>query len=350
MLDQYRKAIEIAQMGLWNWNPVTNEVTWSDEKFALFGYDPQEFEVNMETAFKTVHPDDITHIGKVLDANLPSEDYFEYSYRGVKKQGDIIHVWVRVQVDRNENGEPIMIHGISQDRTRQIGLENEVRELNRNLEGKVAERTEELVKKNDQNEFLVKEMHHRVKNNLQVISSILNLQKNHISDDETKDALDLCVKRIKSMAIIHDSLYKYENLSQIRLEKYVNELINVHKADKDVDFVLNVDDRELGLDIMVPIGLILNELIANSCLHAFNESDNAAISIDIDFKNDFYLSYIDNGSGINKDDLNGKPSFGMEMIKTLCNGLEGEYTITSSPNEGFLFKLIVPKHELAVQD
>jgi two-component sensor histidine kinase len=304
----------------------------------------------METAFRTVHPEDIASIGQVIDANLPSEDFFEYTYRGVKKQGDIIHVWVRVQVDRNEHGEPIMIHGISQDRTNQIKLEKQVRELNRYLESKVAERTEELVKKNDQNEFLVREMHHRVKNNLQVISSILNLQKNHISDDDTKKALSLCVKRIKSMAIIHDSLYKYENLSQIRLEKYVTELISVHRIDKDVQFEMNVQDRELGLDLMVPIGLVLNELIANSCLHAFNDIDDALISIDIKFDGDFFLSYNDNGRGVHRDSLNGKPSFGMEMIKTLCNGLEGDYTMTSLPNEGFQFKLVVPAKELMLQD
>ncbi|MFZ9029436.1 MAG: sensor histidine kinase [Crocinitomicaceae bacterium] len=349
MLDQYRRAVDIAQMGIWSWNPVSNKVEWSDEEFTLFGYVPQEFEVNKESAFKTVHPDDIEHIGKVLDANLSSENYFEYAYRGVKKQGDIIHVWVRVKVDRDEKGEPVMVHGVSQDRTRQNNIENEVRWLNRDLEGEVAKRKGELVKKNDQNEFLIKEMHHRVKNNLQVISSILNLQRSHIDDEAAKSALDLCVKRIKSMAIIHDSLYRYENLSQIRLQKYVQELIYVHPTDKNIKFHIDVQDEELGLDLMVPIGLILNELIANSCLHAFDNSADPAISIKILFDKDLFISYSDNGSGINTDELNGRPSFGMEMIKTLCNGIEGKYAIASSPNDGFLFKLIVPEHELVAQ-
>lgn len=348
MLEQYRKAIEIAQMGLWNWNPITNEVNWSDEKFALFGYDPQEFELNMETAFKTVFPDDVAHIGKVLDANLPSEDYFEYSYRGVKKQGDIIHVWVRVQVDRDEEGNPIMIHGISQDRTAQLKLEGEVRELNKNLEKKVAQRTSELALKNEQNEFLVREMHHRVKNNLQVISSILNLQKTHIKDESSLEALELCVKRIKSMAIIHDSLYKYENLSQIRLQKYLKELIKVYNTENNIQFELEIADRELGLDLMVPVGLILNELIANSSLHAFNNVNKGKISININFNDAIQLSYKDNGEGFNPLKSSLKPSFGIEMIKTLSDGLEGEYSINSSPGKGFEFNLSAPMADVAV--
>lgn len=339
MLDQYRKAIEIAQMGLWNWNPVTNEVNWSDEKFALFGFDPQEFEVNMETAFKTVFPEDVAHIGAVLEANLPSENFFEYSYRGIKKQGDIIYVWVRVQVDRNEKGEPVMIHGISQDRTTQVKLENEVRELNRNLENKVLERTADLSKKSQQNEFLVKEMHHRVKNNLQVISSILNLQKTHLKDPETVDAIELCVRRIKSMAIIHDSLYKFENLSKIHLQTYLDELIEVYKNDKPIEFKLDVENKELGLDVMVPIGLVLNELIANSFLHAFEDRSSGKISIDLKFDDQLHLNYKDDGNGIDQFKNNSKPSFGMEMIKTLCQGMEGEYSIESSPGHGFEFSL-----------
>jgi two-component sensor histidine kinase len=350
MLDQYKKAIEIAQMGLWSWNPVTNEVNWSDEKFVLFGYRPREFEINIETAFKTVHPEDIEFISEFLEKNLTQENCFEYSYRGIKKDGELIYIWTRVQVDRDESGHPMMVHGISQDRTKQNEIETKVRWLNENLEGRITESDEKLLRQNDQNEFLVKEMHHRVKNNLQVISSILNLQKSHIKDKEAENALDLCVKRIKSMAIIHDSLYRHENLSQIGLEKYVNELINVHRTDKEIEFSIHIDNKELGLDLMVPIGLILNELIANSCLHAFSDVKNAVITIKIKFRKGIILFYKDNGSGINKDDLNEKPSFGMEMIKTLCEGLEGEYTITSSPNEGFLFKLIVPEDELAVQD
>lgn len=338
MLDQYKKAVKIAQMGLWEWDIVTNEVMWSDEKFILFGYEPNEFPLNMETAFNTVHPDDIAHIGKALDDNLPTEHYFEYCYRGVKKSGDIIHVWVRVQVERNSKGEPIKVYGISQDRTKQIHLEDEVRELNKNLEFKVKKRTDELEKKNDQNELLVKEMHHRVKNNLQVVSSILNLQKRHIKDDDTVEALSLCVKRIKSMAIIHDSLYSSDDHSKIQLDKYINNLVDVYKTETPVTFNLNIEEAVLGLDNMVPIALIINELVANSCNHAFKDMENGKISIDLKIDNKFHLIYQDNGKGIDVHKKNERPSFGMEMIKTLCEGMESEYSVESKSGEGFKFE------------
>lgn len=338
MLDQYKKAVKIAQMGLWDWDIITNVVNWSDEKFILFGYDPQEFPLTMESAFKTVHPEDVEHIGKELDANLPTEHYFEYSYRGIKKNGEIIHVWVRVQVERNEKGEPIKVYGISQDRTKQIKLKEEIKILNKSLESKVQQRTEELEKKIDQNELLVKEMHHRVKNNLQIISSILNLQKRHIDDESTVEALNLCVKRIKSMAIIHDSLYSSVDHTEIRLDKYINDLVELYKTETPVQFNLNIDDTSLGLDNMVPIALVINELVANSCSHAFTNMESGEISIDLTFDGHCHLIYEDNGKGLDNSEKKDRPSFGMEMIKTLCEGMEGNFHIQSSPGEGFRFE------------
>lgn len=329
MLEQYRKATRLALMGLWDWDIPTNEVNWSDEKFILFGYEPQEFELTLESAFKTVHPDDVQLISDALDANLPTKEYFDYSYRGIKKNGDIIHVWVRVNVVRNEAGEPVKVYGISQDRTAQVEMENQIRTLNKELR-------KNLQLKSSDNELLVKEMHHRVKNNLQVISSILNLQKIHVDDEKAKEILDLCVKRIKSMAIIHDSLYSNSNHSNIVPEKYIQNLVELYKSDK-VNFHIDVNSPTIGLDVMVPVALIVNELIANSCNHAFKEEEKGDIFIDLKNSDKFILNYRDTGIGMNMNQEKTKSSFGLEMIETLCKGMEGEYELSSHPGEGMEF-------------
>jgi PAS domain S-box-containing protein len=221
MIQEYKKALGLAKMALWNWEVASNETFWCDEKFELFGYEPNEFELTMENAFKTVHPDDVKSVFKVLEDNLPANDFFEYEYRGIKKDGTVMDMWVRVSVDRDEKGVPVKVNGISQDITQRKSLENKIQLLNENLESKVIERTKSLEKKNDENVLLVKEMHHRVKNNLQIISSILSLQQRFVDDETASSILIESTKRIKSIALIHDSLYKQDNLSEIDVKKYI---------------------------------------------------------------------------------------------------------------------------------
>jgi len=347
MIQQYKRALELAQMAIWNWDVATNLTYWCDEKYQLFGYQPNEFELTMENAFKTVHPDDVQPIYKTLEENLPINDFFEYEYRGIKKDGSIINMWVRVNVERDQNGNAIKVHGISQDITQRKKLESKVLLMNQDLESIVLERTKSLEKKNNENILLVKEMHHRVKNNLQIISSLLSLQQRFIDDKAAKHVLINRNKRIQSIALIHDSLYKQDNLTEIDVKKYVENLFELHfSEDKNVKTTIACSDFNLPIDKMVPIGIILNELISNSVKHGFGDlqtlNNQAKGEISITFCNEDLLciDYNDNGKGFNMENVNKSNSFGLDLIDTLTQDLDAKIKYKSAPGKGMAFQLI----------
>ena len=320
-LNTYKKALISGKLGFWSWDAISNKTSWGDEKFMLFGYEPQEFEVTFEKAFESVHADDVAIIMATIETKMPICDNFDYEYRGIQKSGNIINVWVKVEVLRNDLGEAIGINGISQDITERKKLELDIIEMNNTLEIKVEERTKELQTKISENILLLKEMHHRVKNNLQVMSSILSLQKNYFTDDNLKKALDQSISRIKTMALIHESLYSKNNLERINVKIYFEQLFSYHLDDfSDVNVDLQLPSIFLSIEKMMPLGMIINELISNSIKHAFEKESNPKINFLIrENKNELTLLYSDNGSGYEKDVKN---SFGMDLINTLIEDLE----------------------------
>ena len=122
----------------------------------------------------------------------------------------------------------------------------------------------------------MKEIHHRVKNNLQVISGLLELQSKALNDEAAKDALREGRNRVRSIALIHQNLYQFENLSTIELKRFVNDLCrqveSVFKKQNKVAMNIKVPDLRLDIDSAVPLGLIMNELLSNSFKYAFNDA------------------------------------------------------------------------------
>lgn len=319
-LLRYKKSLISGKLGFWEWNAISNKTYWSDEKYILFGYNPQEFEVTFENAFESVHKDDVAMILATLEEKMPICEEFDYEYRGIQKSGNIINVWVKVEVIRNEKGEPIGVYGISQDISDRKKLEFDIININASLEKLVEERTRELQLKINENNLLLKEMHHRVKNNLQVMSSILSLQKNYFTDENLKRALDQSVARIKTMALIHESLYSKNNLEQINVKIYFEQLFSYHLADlHKIDIVLKLPNIFLSIDKMMPLGMIINELISNSIKHAFgNESMPQIEFIISETEHEIGVFYSDNGSGYKADTTH---SFGMDLITTLIDDM-----------------------------
>ncbi len=197
-------------------------------------------------------------------------------------------------------------------------------------------------------EVLLKEVHHRVKNNLQVISSILNLQSSYVKDKKTLNILRESQNRIKSMAFIHESLYQTNDFSKINFSEYITSLSKnlVHSYgayDNLIDLNLSVGNVSLNLDISIPCGLIINELVSNSLKYAFVNNEKGAINIELFEKNgDVHLIVQDNGLGLPKEiNYKNTDSLGLQLVMTLVEQISG--TIKLDNKKGAKYTIIFKK-------
>ncbi|HHC78978.1 MAG TPA: hypothetical protein ENK46_03785 [Flavobacteriia bacterium] len=184
------------------------------------------------------------------------------------------------------------------------------------------------------NEVLLKETHHRVKNSLQMISSLLYLQSENIEDKKAAASVKDGQIRVKSMALIHQKLYQKENLTGVEVSDYINDLaesiFQSHKVSNDkIKLRIDVEKLILDIDTITPIGIIINELIVNALKHAFSkETTDAEIRISLHKKdNILLLTVTDNGKGFNPADKKEK-SFGLKLINSLSRKLKADLTIT----------------------
>ncbi len=196
--------------------------------------------------------------------------------------------------------------------------------LNRNLKEAISDKN-----------VLLKEIHHRVKNNLQVISALLTLQSNYVKDEVAVDALREGQDRVESMALIHKNLYQHDNLKGVNARDYIERLTDhlissYQLQDQDVQLNLDIQDLMIDVDTMIPLGLIINELISNSLKHAFRDDKQGIISIALRESDGLLkLSVADNGQGTN---MSERPTggFGQSLIKSLARRLNAETVIQNS--------------------
>lgn len=179
-------------------------------------------------------------------------------------------------------------------------------------------------------EILLREIHHRVKNNLQIVSSLLSLQSNYIKDEQALDAVKESRNRVQSMSLIHQNLYQEENLTGINVQHYIEALTdnlfssyNIHRD--NIKMVKEIELINLDVDTVIPIGLILNELITNCLKYAFTNNTGGIIKVNLKKQNNIlYLSVYDNGKGLPEDFKPGaKKSFGHKMINAFLQKLNG---------------------------
>ncbi|HEY6161897.1 MAG TPA: PAS domain S-box protein [Bacteroidia bacterium] len=204
---------------------------------------------------------------------------------------------------------------------------------------------EERIKQSlHEKEVLLKEVHHRVKNNLQVISSILNLQSSYVKDKNTLAMLKESQNRIKSMAFIHESLYQTKDFSNINFSEYVTNLSRnlVHSyemSEGNIALALDIDNVFLNLDQSIPCGLIINELITNSLKYAFRGRKKGLITVSVKKKgDDMRISIADNGVGLpQKVDYKNTESLGLQLVVTLTEQLNGK--IKLERNKGTKFTI-----------
>jgi two-component sensor histidine kinase len=194
-------------------------------------------------------------------------------------------------------------------------------------------------------EILLKEIHHRVKNNLQLVMSMLNLQS--MGQTSLQDFLDHIQTRIQSMSIIHDNLYREHNLSKINFKDYVEKLFFhtkkvFHKPHQDISLELVGEDVVFDVQTAIPLGLILNEIMCNTFKHAFQDRQKGTIKVTWQVQADAQLEYIlleDDGVGIAKDHQKNQSSLGIPLIEMLCKQLHG--TVRQTSDRGTKYEIVL---------
>jgi PAS domain S-box-containing protein len=190
-------------------------------------------------------------------------------------------------------------------------------------------------------EILLREVHHRVKNNMQVISSILNLQSSYVSDDYALALLKESQNRIKTMAYIHESLYQNKSFSSVNFSEYVHTLVNnivqsYSYSSEKIKLDINVEQVSLSLDSSIPAGLIINELITNSIKHAFPGHRQGVITFNLRSQNNLvFLELKDNGVGFAPGiDFRNTHSLGLQLVNTLIEQIEADLKFKSGKDCG----------------
>lgn len=228
-----------------------------------------------------------------------------------------------------------------------VTLKTANKQLQREIDQR--KRVEEQIKAGlEEKEVLLKEIHHRVKNNLQVVSSLLNLQSKHIQDQESLKIFKESQNRINSMKLLHEKLYQSENLANINFNQYISnlavDLLNSYQVKPGaVTLKSRSDEVYLKTDVAVPCGLIINELVTNSLKHAFPVGERGEIytGIYVNDDNNLELFVRDDGVGFPKDlDFRNTKSLGLQLVNTLASQLRG--TVEFAHRNGTEFKIIFP--------
>jgi two-component sensor histidine kinase len=195
-------------------------------------------------------------------------------------------------------------------------------------------------------DVLLREVHHRVKNNMQIISSILKMQSRSIDDPRLKEVLQESQNRIHSMALIHENLYNHKSLAKIMFSTYIKSLTgNIARTyasqQSRVKFDYQIEDAYLPMDIAIPCGLIINELISNSFKYAFTNGSSGIISIHFNTteNEDHFLTVADNGVGIPSSvDITKTKSLGMKILHKLVQQIDGELQSDFTKGTKFIIK------------
>jgi len=202
----------------------------------------------------------------------------------------------------------------------------------------------EIKKSLKEKEILLQEVHHRVKNNLQIISGLLAIQSLKIKNAELLTTLNSMINRIKTMALLHEHLYNTPSLGQISMEEFIEELVRLNFAtldcrNKNITYQVQSDPIYLDVDHALPLSLIINELVTNSLKFAFVNQFEGQINVKFrnKGKNKLQLEVNDNGSGLMDYNKDNPATLGLELVQILTDQLGGTLAINTQQGTSFQF-------------
>lgn len=215
--------------------------------------------------------------------------------------------------------------------------------LSKNCE--LTQKNIEITRQHEEKIVMLKEIHHRVKNNLQIINSLIRLQSHKYKEDKFKLLFEDIQNRIFAMSAVHERIYKSQDLSDINIYDYFDDLfkdlLNQYGADEKIYYTLNTEVEYVNAQYVIPVGLILNELISNSLKHGFKGQGNISFTYFLS-GNNVVFDYRDDGKGYNVDTVS--QNFGLELIELLVEQMDGEMKVTSSENKGVRYVISLPNN------
>lgn len=259
-------------------------------------------------------------IYKDLWTTILTGSVWQGEIKNKKKSGELYWEKIKITPVVDENDQITNFIAIKDDITR---------------EKNISEKLEQSLK---EKEIMLKEIHHRVKNNLQIVISLLNLQSTTVDDQKLKNQLTISQNRVRSMALIHQHLYRSSDLTRINMEDYLlglsGQLLSSYDEQKNVvKITVNAKDIEFTIETAVPFGLLVNEMITNSLKHGFQgrKEGNIEIKLSKSGNDEYTLDYHDDGIGIPINIVNGHVvSFGMHLIEMLVSQLDGSFELIPS--------------------
>ena len=297
----------------------------------LFGYTHEEVEGHVID--ELIVPEDLKTSAKSFTKNVARGK--RVAFEALRRSKD------KTLIDVSVLASPIVISG------KQVGTYGIYRDITER------KRTEEQIKTSlKEKEILLQEIHHRVKNNMQIISSLLNLQSRHIKDKQSLELFKSSQNRVKSMALIHERLYQSKDFNKVDVADYVRGLTNhlfiTFGVNKDIiSLKVNIKNIFLNVDTAIPCGLIINEIVSNSLKHAFPDGKKGEIKISVHplNKNEVELVVSDNGVGMPEEmDLKSTSSLGLNLVSMLVKDqLHGEIKLDKKGGTTFRFRLRIKK-------
>lgn len=316
-------ATRAASIGVWEWNLVTNDLIWDTNMYMISGF--EENSLMTYSIFRNgIHPDDIDFVEENARKAIEEGSEFNTLFRYINNKDKSVHYFQGFgTVQRDELGKPLRMIGVDYDVTEQI--ENEQR---------LQESEERLLKSLHEKEILIKEIHHRIKNNLQLISSMIFIRMGKMEHGEIRSFLEETRQKIRSIAIIHERLLQSGDINVVDIADYLGKLIldlqmTYYSQEVAVQIETDIEALDLPLDIAINCGLILNELLTNSFKHAFVGKNQGLVYVNLKREKERILFTIgDNGNGLPEVVKPGSGGFGMLMLDVFFKQLGASVQVT----------------------
>lgn len=319
MEERLALALMGADLGLWDHDLRTDRAFFDRRWAEMLGYSYDEIRPDISSWMNRIHPDDLAMVKSALESHLEgASSSYESEHRLRTATGDWKWVLSRGKVvEHGPDGTPWRMTGTHLDIT----------------DAKTAQ--EKMRASLEEKEVLLREIHHRVKNNLQVMSSLLSLQRRHVSDGQSRLGFLDTENRVRSMALVHEQLYQAGNMAKLEVSDYVTRLLrhlvaSFGEVSGGASCETDIDDVSFGINTAVPVGLIITELVSNSLKHAFPDYRGGVVKVSLNQTEPGRLELVvaDNGVGLPPEfDFTNVESLGLRLVRIFVDQLGGRIEV-----------------------